>query len=40
MDALAAAAILIFCTPLGWIGIMAFGFSMSMIIEAWKGKKE
>ena len=39
MDALANAAILIFCTPLGWIGMMAFGFSLSMIIESWKGKK-
>ena len=38
MEALAAALILIFCTPFGWIGLLAFCLGISFIFEAMKGK--
>ena len=38
MEALAAALILIFCTPFGWMGLLAFGLGISLICEAKKGK--
>jgi hypothetical protein len=38
MDALAAALIMIFCTPFGWIGLLTFGLGISLIYEAKKGK--
>ena len=38
MDALAVALIMIFCTPFGWMGLFVFGFGISMIYEAKKGK--
>ena len=36
--ALAVTLLVIFCTPVGWIGIMAAGFAISMIIETKKGE--
>jgi hypothetical protein len=38
MEALAAALILIFCTPFGWMGLLVFGLGISLIFEAKKGK--
>ena len=38
MEALAAALIMIFCTPFGWMGIFVFGFVISIIYEAKKEK--
>lgn len=38
MDALAAALIMIFCTPFGWMGLLVFGLGISFICEAKKGK--
>lgn len=39
LAALACALLVIFCTPVGWIGIMVAGFAISMIIETKKEKK-
>ena len=36
----AVALLIIFCTPIGWIGLMTTGFVISMIIEAKNDKKE
>lgn len=38
MEALATALIMIFCTPFGWIGLLAFGLGISLIFEGKKGK--
>lgn len=38
MEALATALIVIFCTPFGWMGLLAFGLGISLIYEAKKGK--
>lgn len=40
MEALAAALIVIFCTPFGWIGILATGFAISMVVESINDKKK
>lgn len=40
MEALAAALIIIFCTPFGWIGIIATGFAVSMVVESIHDKKK
>ena len=39
MEALAAALILIFCTPFGWMGLLALGTGISLIYEAKKENK-
>jgi hypothetical protein len=38
MSDFAAALVMIFCTPFGWIGLLAFGLGISLIFEAKKGK--
>lgn len=38
MEALAIALMVIFCTPFGWIGLLAFGLGISLIFEAKKRK--
>lgn len=37
-DAWAAALVAIFCTPLGWVGILMFGIAGNMIVGAFTGK--
>ena len=38
MSDFAAALVMIFCTPFGWIGLISFGLGISLIFEAKKGK--
>ena len=38
MDYFALALILIFCTPLGWVGILLFGAMVYFNIDAWRDK--
>ena len=38
MEYLSFALILIFCTPLGWMGLLVFGAVLLLIVEAWRGK--
>jgi hypothetical protein len=38
-DAWAAAFVAIFCTPLGWIGMIMFGIAVHMIVSAFTGKE-
>lgn len=33
MDTIGWALILIFCTPLGWIGLLVFSLSVSLVID-------
>lgn len=37
-DAWAAALVAIFCTPLGWVGLLMFGIAGRMIASAFTGK--
>lgn len=38
MEALAAALIIIFCTPFGWMGLLILAVGISMIYEVKEGK--
>ncbi len=31
-----AAIVLVFCTPLGWIGMLALGLAISFVVEAFR----